>query len=125
MLKIGPHEILQILPGTFHLIVDRDAVPGPLRHRSDLRFSDNQDCYGHPHAAGYYRSNPGSEACDFGFAVLGEVYDALFDAHVAVVRRAARKRRHGSTRADHSKDLVLFLASETGLQLTQPAYIID
>ena len=96
MLKVGPQEVLQL--GTwnapFHLIVDRELVPANLRSNADLLFSEDRDSYGKPGASGYYASDPGTEACDFGFPVLKKAHDALYDAHVAVVRRAARMRRH-------------------------------
>lgn len=127
MLKVGPHEVLQLgaWNAPFHLIVDRELVPTYLRSRADLVFSEDRDCYGKPGASGYYASDPGTEACDFGFPALKEVYQALSDAHIAVVRRASRMRRHPSTRPTHSSALVSFLASETDHRLAQPAYLDD
>ena len=132
MLKVGPHEALQVVKPErsksgmpFHLIVDRELVPTYLRTRADLAFSEARDCYGKPGASGYYASDPGTEACDCGFPALKEVYQALSDAHIAVVRRAARRRRHPSTRPTHSSALVSLLASETDHRLAQPAYLDD
>jgi hypothetical protein len=129
-LKVGPHEVLQIIDQPWaksempvHLIVDKDLIPSYLRPRADLLFSGDWDCYGTPGAIGYYLSNPGTEACDFEFSVLKETYDALYDAHVAVIRRAAGLRLNPATRRNHSSSFVSFLASETGHSLAQPAWM--
>jgi hypothetical protein len=102
MLKVGPHEVLQVLNPkraklrgmSFHLIVDRDLIPARLRSRDGdgLRFSKDENCYGERGVSSYYPSNPGTEACDFEFSVLEETYQTLYDAHVAVIHRAAGLR---------------------------------
>src|SRR5512132_1861078 len=55
MLKVGPHEVLQIIEKGWsqsglpvHLIVDRDLVPASVRARAghELAFSDETNCYG-------------------------------------------------------------------------------
>jgi hypothetical protein len=128
MLKVGPHEVLQVLNSKrmpFHLIVDRELIPASLRSRDGdgLRFSKDENCYGELGVGSYYPSNPGTEACDFEFSVLKETYHALYNAHVAVVRRAAGLRLNPATRQNHSSALVSFLASETGHSLAQPAWV--
>ena len=130
MLKVGPHEVLQIIDQPrakskmpVHLIVDKDLIPSDLHPRAELSFTGDRDCYGTPGAIGYYRSNPGTEACNFEFSVLQETYDALYEAHVAVIRRAAGLRLNPATRRNHSSSFVSFLASETGHSLAQPAWM--
>lgn len=127
MLKVGPHEVLQVgnwkLP--FHLVVDRELVPRALRRRSDLSFSGDMDHHGKQGAGGFYPSNPGTEACDCDFPVVAEIYKVLYDAHASVVRRAALMRRHPSTKKTHSAEFVELLASESGYPLGQPSYVIS
>ncbi len=124
MLKVGPHEVIQIgdwnLP--FHLIVDRSTVPAQLRGHSELCFSEDDDSEGTSGAKGFYRSNPGSEACDMPLEMVGYAYQELFSSHAEIISRAARKPRHPSTRATHSTDLVQFVAKELGRALPQPMY---
>lgn len=126
MLKIGPHEVLQIhsweWERPFHLIIDKNSVPTELRGRPELWFSGDRDCYGSSGAEGYYVSNPGSEACDLPFENVKDVYQALLNAHTEVIARAATKRRHASTLRTHSPELVLFVADALGKSLPQPAY---
>lgn len=133
MLKIGPHEVLQVLQRDrsrsgmpFHLIVDRGLIPATLRSRDGegLRFSKDENCYGELGVSSYYPSDPGTEACDFEFSMLKETYHALYGAHVAVVQRAAGLRLNPATRRNHSSALVSFLASETGQHLAQPAWMM-
>lgn len=125
MLKVGPHEVLQVgswkLP--FHLVVDRDLVPRALRRRAGLAFSGDRDHHGHRATGGFYPSNAGTEACDLDFSAVGEVYDALFEAHAAAIGRAARMRRHPSTRKTHSMEFVEFISLQSGYRLAQPAYV--
>jgi hypothetical protein len=132
MLKVGPHEVLQVLNGEraqhgmpFHMIVDRELIPTSLRSRDDDRiwFSKGEDCYGTRGASSYYPSDPGTEACKFKFSVLTEMYDALYDAHATVIRRAAGLPLNPATRQQHSSALVSFLAAETGYNLAQPAWV--
>jgi 5-methylcytosine-specific restriction protein A len=124
MLKVGSHEVLQIgdwdLP--FHLIVDRSAVPAQLRGHSELWFSEDDDYEGALDAKGFYRSNPGSEACNMPFEMVRYAYQELFNSHAEIISRAARKSRHPSTRATHSAELVQFVAEELGRTLPQPMY---
>lgn len=126
MLKIGPHEVLQIhsweWQRPFHLVVDKKSVPSELRTRPELWFSEDQDCYGKPGAESYYASNAGSEACDMPFESVREVYQALLDAHTNIIARAATKRRHASTLRTHSPELVQFVAQVLGRPLPQPGY---
>jgi hypothetical protein len=127
MLKIGPHEILQIhsweWERPFHLIIDRNSVPPEVRAWPELAFSEDWDCYGQREAAGYYPSNPGSEACDMPFGMVKDAYQALLEAHAEVIARAATKRRNPSTLRAHSPELVRFVAQVLGKPLPQPAYI--
>jgi hypothetical protein len=125
MLKVGPHEVLQVGPWRrpCHLLVDGALVPQALRANLNLWFSLDRDYEGNLGKSGYYASNPGTEACKFDFPELVEVYRALAAAHVTVIERAARMRRHSSTAGMHSAAFVAFLATETGLELQQPAYV--
>ncbi len=125
MLKVGPHEVLQLgaWERPFHLMVDRHTVPPELRSVSELRFSGDKDCYGHPGTAGYYPSNPGSEACDMPFETVKDTYQALLNAHTTLIARAATKRRHTTTLRTHSPELVAFLGEVLGKSLPQPAYV--
>jgi hypothetical protein len=125
MLKVGPHEVFQVLPWEqpqVHIIVNRETVPVPLRAMPELQFSQDRDCYGNEGVDGYYPSNPGSEACNMQFSELGKVYDDLFPSHSEVIRRAAAKRRLPNTATTHSPELVDLIARETGRQLAQPTY---
>jgi 5-methylcytosine-specific restriction enzyme A len=127
MLKIGPHEVLQIhsweWKHPFHLIIDQNSVPPELRSRPELWFSEDKDCYGNSGAAGYYISNPDSETCDMPFESVREVYQALLDSHTKIINRAATKRRHASTLRTHAPELILFVAAALGQSLPQPAYV--
>lgn len=124
MLKVGSHEVLQIgdwdLP--FHLIVDKKSVPSQLRSQSELRFSDDNASYEVPNTIGFYRSNPGSEACNMPFEMVRQAYQELLPSHAEVISRAARKPKHPSTRSTHSAELVQFVADELGKTLPQPRY---
>jgi hypothetical protein len=130
MLKVGPHEVLQVLNCKrakrglpFHVIVDRDLIPATLRSRDDLWFSKDEDCYENLGRSSYYSSDPGTEACEFKFSVLKEgLYDALFAAHTAVIHRVAHLPLNPATRQKHSRALVEFLALETGHSLAQPTW---
>jgi hypothetical protein len=127
MLKVGSHEILQVgdweLP--FHLIVDEETVPADLRRISRLHFSKGRDYYGSRTAAGYYPSNPGTEACDMPFDEIAGAYKRLYDSHAEVVARAAQRRRHLSIPRTHSPEMVRFVARELGRPLPQPRYSRD
>jgi hypothetical protein len=133
MLKIGPHEVLQVLRPDrsrsglpFHIIVDSELIPAALRSRDGerLQCSKEKNCYGEVGVNGYYPSNPGTEACDFEFSVLVETYQALYNAHTVVIQRAAVLRLNPAIRRNHSRALVAFLASETGHHLAQPAWMM-
>lgn len=125
MLKVGSHEVLQVgnwnLP--FHLIVYKDTVPSQLRNHSGLRFSEDNESYETPTAIGYYKSNPGSEACDMPFEMVSRAYQELFNSHAEIISRAAKKPKHPSTRSTHSAALVQFVAKELGRTLPQPLYL--
>jgi 5-methylcytosine-specific restriction protein A len=127
MLKVGPHEVLQIGQWSrpCHIVVDRDLVPQALRARASLWFSGDLDLNGKPGKVGYYASNPGTEVCKFDFPDLMDAYRSLAPAHRAIIQRAAHLRRHGSTVRSHSGDLLTFVGSEAGRQLEQPAYFGD
>jgi 5-methylcytosine-specific restriction protein A len=124
MLKVGPHEVLQLGAGEqpFHLIVDKATVPPALRGLPTLWFSEDRDCYGHPGTQGYYPSNPGSEACEMPLERVKDTYPALLQAHTTVIARAATKRRHTTTQRTHSPALVWFVADVLGQSLPQPTY---
>jgi len=104
MLKVGMHEVLQLIHGKplLFLIVDKNAVPAEVRSLPELVFSGDRDCYGNRGTEGYYPSNPGSEACDMPFENVKDVYQALLDGHTNLIARAATKRRHASTLRTHS-----------------------
>ena len=127
MLKVGPHEVLQLYSGDewgqpFHLIVDKATVPPELRNLPALWFSEDRDYYGNPGTQGYYPSNPGSEACNMPFERVKDVYSALLKAHTTLIARAATKRRHTTTQRTHSPAFVWFVAEVLGQSLPQPAY---
>jgi hypothetical protein len=88
MLKIGPHEVLQIGPWEcpVHLIVDRRSVPKRLRKMSKLKFSEDRDYYGNASSTGYYASAVGTEACNMHFEQLAQTYSDLAPAHAAAIR---------------------------------------
>jgi len=125
MLKVGPHEVLQVGPWRrpCHLLVDGALVPQDVRSNPNLWFSLDRDYEGNSGKIGYYPSNPGTEACEFDFPDLADVYRALAAAHVACIGDAARMRRHSSTAETHSLTFVDLLIFETGLRLQQPAYV--
>jgi 5-methylcytosine-specific restriction protein A len=124
MLKMGPHEIVQLGDRdlSFHIIVDDKTVPAHLRTRDDLWFSDGLDYFGEL-SKGYYKSNPGSEACNISYINLKEIYEELFSSHIQIVTRAAQKRIHTTTKETHSIDLIQYISKELGETLPQPAYI--
>ncbi len=124
MLKVGPHEVLQIgdwdLP--FHLIVDSKTVPSKLRTHPELRFSEGDDYYGNTKEKGYYPSSPGSEACDMPFNLVRYTYQELLYSHSEIIASAAKKPMHSSTRFTHSVELIRYVAGEIGKELSQPIY---
>jgi hypothetical protein len=125
MLKVGMHEVLQLVDGhprLLFLIVDMHTVPDELRSLPELMFSGDGDCYGNRGAEGYYPSNPGSEACDMPFARVKETYQMLLKAHATVIARAANTRMNPTTPGTHSSALVQFVAEGLGKSLPQPAY---
>lgn len=125
MLKVGSHEVLQVGDWdlSFHLIVDKTTVPSQLRSHSGLRFSDNNESYETPTEIGFYKSNPGSEACDMPFDMVSQAYKELLNSHTEIISRAAKKPKHPSTRSTHSAMLVQFVAKELGRTLPQPLYL--
>jgi hypothetical protein len=127
MLKVGPHEILQIGPWPLpvHIVVDRATIPPMVRAIPGLEFSGDHDWHGRAGRAGYYVSNPGTEACNLGFAHLPQVFSDLFESHAISTRRAAKKQRHGSTRATHCPELVMLVGREAGRRLAQPGYWVQ
>jgi hypothetical protein len=114
MLKVGFVEVLQIGNGWFHELVRRDLVPAALRSDRRLRFSD-------PH----YRNAPECEACDFALPSGLASYTVLLKAYEAAIAVAAQSRRHTTTLHDHSPGLIVFLATELGAELPQPAYLVQ
>jgi hypothetical protein len=124
MLKVGMHEILQLIDGSplLYLIVDKNTVPAEVRNLPEFTFSGDRDCYGNLGTEGYYPSNPGSEACDFPFDRVKDAYPALLETHATIIARAAWTRRNPTTRATHSPQLVRFVAERLGKLLAQPAY---
>jgi hypothetical protein len=123
MLKVGPHEILEIVHHRpFHILVDRPSVPEKLRKRRELEFSDDVDANGNSGAMGFYPSNPGSESCNMLVADVPRFYPHLRLAHERVIKRAAVGRLLPNTRSTHSMALVSFLASHVGRILPQPSY---
>ncbi len=126
MLKVGPHEVLQLgrWERPFHIVVEHSLVPSALRLRPDLKFSSGRDYYGDVDTAGYYHSNPGSESCDMAFEAVGQAYPLLRESLAEVIRRAAAGRLNPSTRRAHSLGLVAHVALQAGLPLPQPAYVV-
>lgn len=86
-------------------------------------FSGNNDWKGNPDKKGYYATHPGSEACEFGFGALQRTYAVLAPAHLAIIERAAKMKRHPSTLKDHSSAFVDALATAVGRPVAQPAYL--
>ncbi len=125
MLKVGPHEVLQFgpWPRPCHIVVASELVNANDRANTELAFSGSSDWRGNAAQAGYYASQPGTEACDFGFAELERTYRKLRPAHFATIERAAAMRRHSSTARLHSTEFVDMVASQTGKQLPQPVYL--
>jgi hypothetical protein len=124
MLKVGMHEVLQLVDGKplFSLIVDKNTVPAEVRRLPELMFSGDRDCYGNRGTEGYYPSNPGSEACDMPFERVKETYQTLLKAHTTLIARAAKTRMNPTTPGTHSPELVRFVAEKLGKPLPQPAY---
>lgn len=124
MLKVGMHEVLQLVDGKplFFLIVDKNTVPTEVRSLPELMFSGDRDCYGNRGTEGYYPSNPGSEACDMPFERVKETYQTLLKSHATVIARAAKTRMNPTTPGTHSCHLVRFVGEVVGKSLPQPAY---
>jgi hypothetical protein len=124
MLKVGMHEVLQLVDGKplFSLIVNKNTVPAEVRRLPELMFSGDRDCYGNRGTEGYYPSNPGSEACDMPFERVKETYQTLLNAHTTLIARAAKTRMNPTTPGTHSSELVRFVAEKLGNPLPQPAY---
>lgn len=122
MLKVGSHEVIQVVQSEypFHMIVDGASVPEALRRRKGLLFSDGHE-FGEPRD-GFYLTNPGSESCGMPLKSVRDFYPQLLPAHEAVILRAAHRFNPSTIRA-HSTSLVAFLAAETGKPLQQPNYV--
>jgi 5-methylcytosine-specific restriction protein A len=118
MLKVGFVEVLQVgkfvRPDEhwFHQLVNRKLVPNKLRTDRRLQFRRV-----------HYRNAPGCDACDTDIAVAAPAYKALYPAHEAAIRIAARSPRRKDTTKDHSSGLIIFLSQELGIRLPQPAYV--
>lgn len=125
MLKIGSHEVIQVLRDNwFHIIVDRDLVPEVLRRNPD-QLTFTQTNYQRNHSSlGFYPSNPSSESCDFDFSLVQEVYSQLKPAHEAIIKKAARTQMLPNTKSTHSADLVDYLSLVVDRELPQPQYAL-
>ena len=125
MLMVGPHEVLQLGPWEppFHIVFDRDTAPSELRAVRGALFSEDRDYEGRIGAAGFYKTNPGTEACRIPIRFVGSTYRMLQQSHTAVIERAALMARNPMTRRTHSPALVRFIAQETGERLFQPSYV--
>jgi hypothetical protein len=114
MLKVGFVEVLTLHNATFHFLVHGDVVPKKQRNDSRLKFR-----------APPYRNAPGCESCDMDCGTAIKVYPSLCASHEAAIRVAAKSPRRMDTTKDHSPGLIVFLSSEFGALLPQPAYLKD
>ena len=118
MLKIGPHEVLQIhsqeWERPFHLIINKNSVPPELRSRPELWFSEDREYYGNPGAGGYYSLILAQKPAICLLKVVKDVYQALLNAHTEVIARAAQKPMNPMTLRGHSPALVRFIAAMLG-----------
>jgi hypothetical protein len=126
MLSVGKHEVFQVGPweNPIHIIVDRVTVPANLRTYPGFTFSNSREFNSSKEALGYYSSNPGSEACDFGYGELARFYSDLSSSHAEIIRRAGKTPRHPSTKKTHCPELVSLIEREAGRKLPQPDYLV-
>ncbi|MEP7137702.1 MAG: hypothetical protein ABI904_22480 [Chloroflexota bacterium] len=120
-LNVGRIEVLAFYSGILRCILDLHTIPEKLEKlRIDETvyiFPDKNDP-----EAGFYKSVPGSVACNMYVTDTKKVLPLIQDSHRILVENASKTSRHTMTKGAHSPAVIDYLSSYLGRTIHQPEY---
>lgn len=118
LMNCGMIEILTIVPDGIHVITDVESLP--VLPTDQVEVCSNKDWS----PKGFYRSVPGSVACDFDAEKAFLVLPQISDSHHKLIQKAARTPFAPNRKNAHSPGVIRFLSEYLKQALPQPAYFI-
>lgn len=117
-LNVGKIEVVTLLPGVLHCILDLDTIPEKLWKDEIVNLHRSE----YDPEIGVYKSVPKSVACNMLVENAEKVIPLIQDSHRILVQKASQTGRHAMTKKAHSPAVIDYLSSYLGRKIPKPEY---
>jgi 5-methylcytosine-specific restriction enzyme A len=113
-LNVGRIEVLTIVAGEFHLLLDGPSISREARKSGWIQFVERP--------GGFYRSGPDSVVGGFAPAALLLALPLVRDSHLVLIRSASALPLNPASLRAYSPGAIAYLIEETGIARAHPSY---
>lgn len=116
-MNVGMIEVCTLFQEEIRLVLDSEIVPDDLWKINEVE----KYWYTNPKGS-LFRSVDVSIGCTFPPSQLSKVLSLATDAHISLIKHAARTRRNPKTKVGHSPGILIYLQNELKCTLPSPVY---